>query len=76
MIAVTGMHDGILIAVKNDRRDNVAGLGGVFQTALPHCDERRGKIVGGPAGEARMYADCRIQIGIGCPHDSGRGASG
>jgi hypothetical protein len=30
------------------------------QTTLSHGDKRRGKVTGGPTGEARMYADRRV----------------
>jgi hypothetical protein len=85
MIGVTGMHDGITIAVKNDGRDDrpvfengrsLTELGRSSESAIPHGGKCRDKIVGGSAGETRMYADCRIQIGVGCSHHGGRSGSG
>src|SRR6266436_2339098 len=35
-----------------------------------------GRSNGGPTGEARMYADCRVQIVVRCSHDSSSGCSG
>src|SRR5271156_1898691 len=72
MIGVTGMHDGITIAVKNDGRDrrpvfansrSLIELRRASATALPHGGKCRDEIVGRSAGETRMYADGRIQIG-------------
>src|SRR5271156_711368 len=85
MIAVAGMHRGVAIAVKNDGwdrlpvseiRQNVAGPQSIRQVTLPHSDERRRKIVGGSACEARMHADCRIKIGVSRAHYGGCSRSG
>src|SRR5207247_1404474 len=38
--------------------------------------KRRGKVNGGATGEARMYADCRVQIVVCCSPDSSSGRSG
>ena len=43
---------------------------------LPHGDERGGKIAGGAAGQAGMYADRRVQFGVRRSHDGGSGAAG
>src|SRR6266436_3577330 len=64
LIAVVWMHRNVAIAVKNNGRDggpvtwNYPVIG---PAALSHGDKRRWEVNGGPAGEARMYADCRVQ---------------
>jgi hypothetical protein len=72
MIAVARMNRGVAIAVKNDgwyrlpiskNRRNVAGQS-IRQVTLLHGNERGRKVVGGPTGEARMHADCRIQLSL------------
>src|SRR3954469_2297607 len=71
--AVVWMHSGVAIAVKNNDRDRRPATWNhtvVAHASFSHGDERRGKISGSPAGEARMYADCSIQIAVRCSHDS------
>ena len=43
---------------------------------LPHGGECGGHVSGGAVGEAGMDSDRRIQIAVGCSHDSRSGASG
>src|SRR5712664_4076696 len=78
LIAVVGMHRNVAIAVKNNGRDRwpVTSNYLVIAATLPHGGKRRGKVDGGPTGEARMYADCRVQIVVRCSHDSSSGRSG
>src|SRR5260370_7980953 len=63
MIAVAWVHRDVAIAMKNNGRDrwpvteNYPVNG---PATLSHGDKRRGKIRGGPTGEARMYTDCRV----------------
>jgi len=79
LIAVVWMHRNVAIAVKNNGRDRwpVTWNYPVIRPAtLSHGDKRRGKVDGGPTGEARMYADCRVQIAVRCSHDSSSGRSG
>src|SRR5262249_16888863 len=65
LIAVGWMHGNVAIAVKNDGRDrwpvssNCVAIG---PATLSHDDKRGGKVNRGPTGEARMYADCCVQI--------------
>src|SRR4051812_794044 len=80
MIAVARMHRNVAVAMKNNSRDSrpvlkIIGPGRSDQTTLPHGDKRRGKVTGGATGEARMHADCRVEILVGCAHDSSRGRS-
>jgi len=73
------MHSSVAIAVKNNGWDRwlvtwnypVIGPG-----TLSHGDKCGGKVNGGPAGEAGMYTDCRVQIRVRCAHDSSGGRSG
>src|SRR6478752_6094081 len=79
LIAVFWMHRRVAIAVKNNGWDRwpvtwnypVIGPG-----TLSHGDKCGGKVNGGPAGEAGMYTDCRVQILVRCSHDSSSGRSG
>jgi hypothetical protein len=57
VIGVSGVYDGVAIAVKDDGREgcllstnrrNIVGRGRVWRTAVPHRGECREKIVGGP----------------------------
>src|ERR1700730_552618 len=79
LIAVVWMHRNVAIAVKNDGRDrwpvtwNYPVIG---PATLSHGDKRRGKVSGGPTGEAGMYTDCCVQIVVRCSHDNGSGRSG
>src|SRR5258706_4904332 len=78
-IAVVWMHCNVAVAVKNNGRDrwpvtwNYPVIG---PATLSHGDKRRGKVNGGPTGEARMYTDRRVQIVVRCSHDSSSGRSG
>src|SRR3984957_6683206 len=79
LIAIVGMHGGIAVAVKNNCRDRrpVAGNDpATGSAALPHGGKCGGHVSGGPAGEAGMDPDRRIQIVVGCSHDSRSGVSG
>src|ERR1700738_4557169 len=79
LIAVVWMHRNVAIAVKNNGRDRwpvTQNYPVIGSATLSHGDKRRGKVNGGPTGEARMYADCRVQIVVRCSHDSGSGRSG
>src|SRR6476660_9898847 len=79
LIAVVWMHRNVAIAVKNngrDRRPVTWNYPVIGPATLSHGDKRRGKVNGGPTGEARMYADCRVQIVVRCSHDRSSGRSG
>src|SRR5580700_5563243 len=79
LIAVVRMHRRVAIAVKNNGRDSwpvTRNYPVIGPATLSHGDKRRGKINGGPAGEAGMYTDCRVQIVVRCSHDGSRGRSG
>ena len=79
LIAIVWMHGGIAVAVKNNCRDRrpVAGNDpATGSAALPHGGKCGGHVSGGPAGEAGMDPDRRIQIVVGCSHDSRSGRSG
>jgi hypothetical protein len=64
VISVARIHGGVAIAVKHDGRDlaafakerNVARVQRIPKVTLPHDDERRWKVVGGPTGQSRMNA--------------------
>src|SRR6266851_669017 len=79
LIAVVWMHCNVAIAVKNNGWDrwlvtwNYPVIG---PATLSHGDKRRGKVNGGPTGEARMYTDGRVQIVVCCSHYSSSGRSG
>jgi len=77
-IAVVWMHRSVAVTVKNNGRDRpIPGNCPVVGAAtLSHGDKCRGKVDGGAAGQAGMYADCRVQIRIPCSHDGGSGPSG
>src|SRR5271156_1668056 len=76
-VAVLRVHRGVAIAVENDGRHLRSGFPGCLVTAsLVHGDERRGKIAGGAAGEARMNADGGVQIGVRRSHDGGGRTAG
>src|SRR5215813_10498716 len=72
LIAVVWMHGNVAITVKNDGRDswpvtwNCAAIG---PATLSHGDKRGRKVHRSPTGEARMYADCCVEIVVGCAHD-------
>src|SRR6185437_12619118 len=73
-LAVVRMHRGVAVAMENDGRHGRSAIRNRFGPAsLPHGDERGGKIAGGPAGETRMNANGRVQIGVRCSHDRGSG---
>src|SRR6202043_1941187 len=79
LIAVVWMHRYVAIAVKNNGRDRwpvTWDYPVIGPAALSHGDKRRGKVSGGPTGEAGMYTDCRVQIVVRCSHDSSSGRSG
>ena len=79
LIAVFWMHSSVAISVKNNGWDRwlVALNYPVIEPAtLSHGDICGGKVNGGPAGEAGMYTDCRVQILVRCSHDSSSGCSG
>src|SRR5271170_7609377 len=79
LIAVFWMHRNVAITVKNngrDRRPVTQNYPFIRRATLSHSDKRRGKVTGDPTGEARMYADCCVQVAIRCSHDSGSGRSG
>src|SRR3954465_15589523 len=79
LIAVVWMHSGVAITVKNNdrkRRPATWNHPVIAHASLSHGDERRRKINGSPASEARMYADCSIQIVVRCSHYSRRRGAG
>src|SRR6266851_1708524 len=79
LIAVVWMHCNVAIAVKNNGWDrwlvtwNYPVIG---PATLSHGDKCGGKVNGGPAGEAGMYTDGRVQIVVCCSHYSSSGRSG
>jgi hypothetical protein len=75
LTAVVWMHGGVAVTVKNNCRDRrpVAGNDPTGSAALPHGGECGGHVGGGPVGEAGMDPDRRIQIVVGCSHDSRSG---
>ena len=76
-VAVVGMHRGVAITMENDGRHGRAGLPNCFgPVPLPHRDERGRKVAGGTAGQAGMYADRCVQVGIRRAHDGGSGPAG
>src|SRR5882757_3560469 len=79
LIAVVWMHRHVAVAVKNngrDRRPAVRNDPSTRSATLPHGGKCGGHVSGGPAGEAGMDSDRRIQIVVGCCHDSRSGSSG
>jgi hypothetical protein len=79
LIAVFWMHSSVAISVKNNGWDRwlvTRNYPVIGPATLSHGDECGGKVNGGPAGEAGMYTDCRVQIRVRCSHDSGSGRSG
>src|SRR5436305_10028696 len=77
--AVVWMHGSIAVSMKNNGRDEWCVRLGPLNTgaaALTHRDECRGKVSRCPTGEPRMYADCGVQVAVGCSHHNGRGRAG
>ena len=63
LIAIVRMHRHVTIAVKNNGRESwpvTRDYPAIGPATLSHRDKRRGKVNGGPAGEAGMYTDCRV----------------
>ncbi len=71
-IAIVRTHRGVAIAVEDNRRDGRAVARHCLgPAALPHGEQRGGKVRGGPAGQSGMYADRRVQIAVGGSHNGG-----
>src|ERR1700680_3227592 len=79
LTTIVWMHGGVAVAVENNNRDRRPAALNDPATGSP-SSQRGGKcgghVSGGPAGEAGMDPDRRIQIVVGCSHDSRSGRSG